>query len=749
MARIETWYKQDMNTPVVIHFLQGSIFTLDEYGNVFGVELYKDGEPYSGGGTVSANVIRANGTTVAVTGSISGNRASAVMPQAAYAVTGTATVVLKLTQGGDTVTIGCFIVPVSNSEVGDVVDPGTIMPSISMLLTNIQEAVESIPLDYSELNDYVNWYTQDFERCNSWVSGYYKINSSSVTHMSREDITSNDNYVCQAIPCEEGDVFEYTGGVASPLYCIAFISDAATNNIIEKAAMSGSQKTRQRATAPANSKYLLVNSRVASYETLVVRFAKQRRLHSGDDLDLILSDGVYYCYTSAIASNIDHKPSAVTVGFRLDVQSYRFNTSSDIRVRQIITTNTTSAGSFGVYIRNKTDSGFSEWFEVYHGNQNFLDVQNLKAIESGTDLDDVIEFGSYYCPNATVAVTLDNLPFVFESGFGLYVLNTGNPSTENSYIRQFIFANKKAQSTIYTRQLNATWGEWQLLIGSGMYYSPTILADSNFSVPQRLSGTPKKTIRVATNNIAHYRWQGKADAPYLADIPLGVSKWRRWLLNNNIDILFLQECEDYIDDDYTISAFDTLYKPFFDSDTNVDSNPGSSGTADVSRRKILNRLGLNTNSTVDMIVTESGTKHGYGNWCIVNLSGVGNILMINIHNMSGTDYAEGRAAFLQDLATFMSSKSFDYFIIAGDTNIRDDERSTLLSFCSSISGIPANGGMIGWFGTRALEEIPKSYDNIIVSNNIRFERIECDSGLISSDELYTDHTPVIAEISFM
>ena len=112
MAKIETWIRQDMDDFVNVVQLRGGIYQDDEGGNLIGVELYKGGEPYSPGGTVSALITPPDGETFEEAGSLDGNRASVVLPADAYALRGQEKIIIKLTQGDDVTTIGSFVVTV-------------------------------------------------------------------------------------------------------------------------------------------------------------------------------------------------------------------------------------------------------------------------------------------------------------------------------------------------------------------------------------------------------------------------------------------------------------------------------------------------------------------------------------------------------------------------------------------------------------------------------------------------------------
>lgn len=151
MAQIETWYNQDLKRPVSIHYLHGVVFSQDNMGNVVGVNVFDNGVPASLSGTVSGSVIRSDGATVAVSGSLSGNCASIAIPQAGYAVPGVISIIIKLTTGNVVTTLCAVVANVYQTQTGTVVDPGTIIPDISELIAEIENAIGSIPADYSSL----------------------------------------------------------------------------------------------------------------------------------------------------------------------------------------------------------------------------------------------------------------------------------------------------------------------------------------------------------------------------------------------------------------------------------------------------------------------------------------------------------------------------------------------------------------------------------------------------------------------
>lgn len=151
MAQIETWFRQDLMSLVNVSYIGGNVFSQDNGGNLVGVEVYNNGEPATLSGSISGNVIRTDGTTIAVEGSFSGNKAWIVLPADAYIVPGVISIIIKNTVSTQITTLAACVVNVYQSSTDTIVDPGTIIPSIASLIEEIEEAVASIPADYSSL----------------------------------------------------------------------------------------------------------------------------------------------------------------------------------------------------------------------------------------------------------------------------------------------------------------------------------------------------------------------------------------------------------------------------------------------------------------------------------------------------------------------------------------------------------------------------------------------------------------------
>lgn len=125
----------------------------DALADRFGVRVFRNGVPVQLSGTCTGYFIRADeGTIPVVNGVIDGNLAYVTLIDTCYAMEGVFSLAIKINDGaGEIVTLRIVDGIVSRTSSNIAVDPGTIIPSIADLIADINEAVASIPPDYSEL----------------------------------------------------------------------------------------------------------------------------------------------------------------------------------------------------------------------------------------------------------------------------------------------------------------------------------------------------------------------------------------------------------------------------------------------------------------------------------------------------------------------------------------------------------------------------------------------------------------------
>ena len=139
MAVFETWLRSDLKKPMRVVELSGNLFSADNGGNLIGVEVLDGGQAASLSGSVYGYVIRADGATVLIDGTLTQNRASIVLPASAYVVIGPVSIVIKV----GTTTVGACVAQVYRTSTDTLVDPANVIPSISELLEAIDDCEQA------------------------------------------------------------------------------------------------------------------------------------------------------------------------------------------------------------------------------------------------------------------------------------------------------------------------------------------------------------------------------------------------------------------------------------------------------------------------------------------------------------------------------------------------------------------------------------------------------------------------------
>ena len=139
-------------------FLNKSICKGDNNANVYGMYLFKDGNPVNPTGICTGYFIRPDKTTVAIQGQIEGNKAYVTLPASCYITPGQFSLAIKVTNGqGFTVGIRIVDGTVIDTTTETLVDPGSVIPSLADLLAVIEQAeaaaeeidtliIEAVPL---------------------------------------------------------------------------------------------------------------------------------------------------------------------------------------------------------------------------------------------------------------------------------------------------------------------------------------------------------------------------------------------------------------------------------------------------------------------------------------------------------------------------------------------------------------------------------------------------------------------------
>ena len=149
--RFPNMYRVDLEKGPAIKQLH-QMFMGDKAANRIGAYLFQGDAAVSPGGNCSGTAILNDGSTVALTGTVAGNEVYIDLPPGCYAIPGPIQVYVLWTNGTVMTTVVAGFGTVTRTETGTVIDPGTIIPSVAQLIQEIEDAVDSIPEDYSSLN---------------------------------------------------------------------------------------------------------------------------------------------------------------------------------------------------------------------------------------------------------------------------------------------------------------------------------------------------------------------------------------------------------------------------------------------------------------------------------------------------------------------------------------------------------------------------------------------------------------------
>ena len=349
MATINTNLTCNLQHAVKAVYLDGVVFSQDNMANQINVSVYNGSTPVSLVGTVSANIIRSDGVTVAATnGTTNGNIATIVLPEAAYYVPGVISIIVKLTSNGSVTTLAVVIGNVYQSTTATIADPGTIIPSITDLIVAIDEAVATIPVDYSAVCASLSYaaYMPLYED-----NGYI---SSSDGSLNRAGDTYMFTSMTRVVP---GDQYEYKAYGSSSVLVIAAYSNLTDSTAIINKSVVGlvGQYTEGLYIVPDGVHYIRMTSLIAADEKPMFRRSvmkfQGKPLGQNTDINSLTEPAVYNCLNGSFTPE-SAPPAFSNVGTLIVTKETDFNISYQTFIESY---------SGNVYTRIKRATGWDNW----------------------------------------------------------------------------------------------------------------------------------------------------------------------------------------------------------------------------------------------------------------------------------------------------------------------------------------------------------------------------------------------------
>lgn len=127
MAKVETRFVCDLSKPVQAQALKGNVFSLDNLGSRLSVLVYENGSPATISGSVTANCILPDGSTVNVNGTLTtengGSKAYVDIPQSCLLIPGLLKIAIKVTSSSVITTLAAIVANVYMTKTDNVITP--------------------------------------------------------------------------------------------------------------------------------------------------------------------------------------------------------------------------------------------------------------------------------------------------------------------------------------------------------------------------------------------------------------------------------------------------------------------------------------------------------------------------------------------------------------------------------------------------------------------------------------------------
>jgi len=171
-AQFTKHFVQDLQQDIKIRQCGTIVFNKDNESNIISVDLYNGQEEYSGGGSVAGACICPDGSTVPLTGSISGKTASVTLTGDCFAFPGQIGIGIQVVSGTVKTTVLKAIYNVELFETDDMVDPGSrITASVGQLVADIEAATAEIPA--SDMASLMSGIAPMFSTSTNYAAGAY------------------------------------------------------------------------------------------------------------------------------------------------------------------------------------------------------------------------------------------------------------------------------------------------------------------------------------------------------------------------------------------------------------------------------------------------------------------------------------------------------------------------------------------------------------------------------------------------
>ena len=372
MAVIENRFVCDLSKPVQAQALKGNVFSLDNFGSRISVLIYNNGQPATISGSITANCILPDGSTVNVNGTLttenSGSKAYIDVPQGCLLIPGILKIAIKCTSSSVITTLAAIVANVYMTKTDNVITPSQQIiadwnAEVSAAIATQNAAIANQDTKINDLKSTMNAVPDSINKITGnlfgvWTYGYYK------TPADGADTSygATTDYVTTLIPVAPGEQITVNAtGYSGTSRLYVFITEDWKAIGRCESNLSGERTL----TAPANAKYLGVNNKLSEQASgyyaykgtplnnLAFKYIKN--LTEADDLNNYNGyeyTGWYY-WTSSHVPNVNGHAPVSDKAAKLLV----FSTATNATVQLAFVSNQTSDTMYRV----NYSSGWSDW----------------------------------------------------------------------------------------------------------------------------------------------------------------------------------------------------------------------------------------------------------------------------------------------------------------------------------------------------------------------------------------------------
>ena len=263
MAVVENRFVCDLSKPVQAQVLKGNVFSLDNLGSRISVLIYNNGQPATISGSIAANCILPDGSTVNVNGTLttegSGSLAYVDIPQSCLLIPGVLKIAVKCTSSSVITTLAAIVANVYMTKTDNVITPSqqiiddwNAAISSAIATQNAAIATQDTKIDElkSALNANGNGTFKTTERTTSTIAENWRLNESDGL------CSSNSDYKLMKFTVSAGDVLKVISDDRFQFQTVASVPSTGSSNRVGNTYATGEYFLK----VPETATYLIIST---------------------------------------------------------------------------------------------------------------------------------------------------------------------------------------------------------------------------------------------------------------------------------------------------------------------------------------------------------------------------------------------------------------------------------------------------------------------------------------------------------